>query len=123
MKDEWWYATSGTRKGPVTFEFLRGKVLDGSLTASNLVWTETMSAWAPLSEVPALHQFIRALPPELPLSPAPWRRFSARCIDLLVIVPPTVFAVFLFLRSFFRALYSGFSNQMLISFLGFSSHR
>jgi hypothetical protein len=108
MKDEWWFASGGARKGPVKFEFLRGKVLDGSLSASDLVWTEGMSAWTPVSGVPALHQVKRALPPELPPSTAPelpalsvpaapWRRFFARLIDLWVIGLPTVFLVAFFL--------------------------
>ena len=108
MKDEWWYASGGARKGPVKFEFLRGKMLDGSLSASDLVWTEGMSAWTPVSGVSALHQVIQALPPELPPSTAPeppalsvpaapWRRFFARFIDLWVIGLPTVFLVAFFL--------------------------
>lgn len=108
MKDEWWFASGGARKGPVTFEFLRGKVLDGSLSTSDLVWTEGMSAWTPVSGVPELHQVMQALPPELPQSmapeppalsapAAPWRRFFARFIDLWVIGLPTVFLVAFFL--------------------------
>ena len=111
MKDEWWFAVDGARKGPVKFEFLRGKVLDGSLSASDLVWTEGMSAWTAVCDVPALSQVIRALPPELPRSKAPkspalsdtpkpaapWRRFFARSIDIWVIAPPTGFLVVYFL--------------------------
>jgi hypothetical protein len=123
MKDEWWYALDGARKGPVKFEVLRGKVFDGSLSATDLVWTAGMSKWTAISDVPALQEFLQALPPELPKTAAPrppepfaateptplvasvptpelagpWRRLCARLIDLWVIGLPTVFLVAFFL--------------------------
>lgn len=104
MQEEWWYASDGTRQGPVKFEFLRQRVLDGSLSGSDLVWTQGMSAWKPISDVPILNPSSPALPPELPPPPnpkppiappaqtilaAPWRRFFARQLDLCIIGFPT----------------------------------
>lgn len=67
MQDDWWYASGGTRKGPVKFEFLRQKVLEGSLSTGDLVWTAGMSQWTAASDVPALQELLQSLqPPELP---------------------------------------------------------
>lgn len=67
MKDEWWYALDGARKGPVKFEVLRAKVVDGSLSASDLIWTSGMSNWTVSSEVPVLKELFQSFqPPELP---------------------------------------------------------
>ena len=117
MQDAWWYATGGTRKGPVGFDFIREKVLGGEILPSDLVWKEGMAAWTPISDVPDLKPIIQALPPELPktieppplpsvpvpvpvpvpvsapapaLAAGPWRRFFARSIDFWAITPPVV---------------------------------
>ena len=67
MQDEWWYASGGVRKGPVKFEDLRQKVLEGSLSTGDLVWTAGMSQWTAASDVPALQELLQSLqPPELP---------------------------------------------------------
>jgi formylglycine-generating enzyme required for sulfatase activity/uncharacterized RDD family membrane protein YckC len=123
MQVEWWYASGGTRKGPISTDVLRQKLLDGSVTTSDLVWTEGMSAWTAVCDVPVLNKMIQALPPELPKtavsgppepfvdtepspfeSPTPppelagpWRRFFARFIDLWLIALPTVFLVIVLL--------------------------
>jgi formylglycine-generating enzyme required for sulfatase activity len=111
MQDAWWYATGGTRKGPVGFDFIREKVLGGEILPSDVVWKEGMAAWTPISDVPDLQPIIQALPPELPktieppplpsvpvpvpvsapaLAAGPWRRFFARSIDFWAITPPVV---------------------------------
>jgi formylglycine-generating enzyme required for sulfatase activity len=123
MQVEWWYASGGTRKGPISTDVLRQKLLNGSVTTSDLVWTEGMSEWTAVCNVPVLNKMIQALPPELPktavsrpsepfvatepsplVAPAtapafagPWRRLCARLIDLWVIGLPTVFFVAFFL--------------------------
>ena len=123
MQVEWWYASGGTRKGPISTDVLRQKLFDGSVTTSDLVWTEGMSEWTAVCDVPVLSKMIQALPPELPKtavsgpsepfvttepspleSPTPtpefagpWRRLFARTIDFWVIGLPTGFLVVLFL--------------------------
>lgn len=71
MRDEWWYASGGVRKGPVKFEDLRQKVLEGSLSAGDLIWTAGMSQWTPASDVPEFQKLIQLLPPELPNTAIP----------------------------------------------------
>ena len=66
MQDAWWYATGGTRKGPVGFDFIREKVLRGEILPRDLVWKEGMAVWLPISDVSDLKPIIQALPPELP---------------------------------------------------------
>ena len=104
MQDVWWYATGGTRKGPVGFDFIREKVLGGEILPSDLVWREGMAAWAPISDVTDLKPIIQALPPQLPktIEPpplpstaGPWRRFFARTIDFWAITPPVVLLMML----------------------------
>lgn len=104
MQDAWWYATGGTRKGPVGFDFIREKVLRGEILPRDLVWKEGMAVWLPISDVSDLKPIIQALPPELPktIEPpplpstaGPWRRFFARSIDFWVITQPVVFLMVL----------------------------
>jgi uncharacterized RDD family membrane protein YckC len=95
MQDEWWYSSGDSRKGPISLEALRRLLLDGKVSESTLVWKEGQEKWAPLSEIPDLHQVLKAIPPELPQPTAreqllalpfagPWHRFFARMIDLWV---------------------------------------
>lgn len=111
MQEEWWYSTGNSRKGPVSMNALRQMMLDGSLSASSLVWREGMAAWEPLTDVTDLKQFTRTLPPELPRPTereqlislplaGPWRRFFARTIDFWIITLPTAFLVAYAIASF-----------------------
>lgn len=104
MQEEWWYATGDTRKGPVSLETLRQLLLERKVSEGTLVWKEGRESWTPLSEMPELHQVVKAVPPELPKPTArehlialplagPWRRFFARLVDLWVIALPISFVV------------------------------
>lgn len=103
MEEEWWYASGETRKGPVSLEALRQLLLERKVSEGTLVWKNGRESWAPLSEIPDLRQFVKAVPPELPKLSArehltalplagPWRRFFARLVDLWVIAFPASFA-------------------------------
>ena len=104
MQDEWWYSSGDTRKGPVSLEALRQLLLERKVTEATLVWKEGRDSWAPLSEIPDLHQVVRAVPPELPKPTdreqlialplaGPWRRLFARFVDLWLIAVPLSFVL------------------------------
>ena len=132
MQVEWWYASGGKRKGPISTDVLRQKLFEGSVTTSDLVWTEGMSEWTAVCDVPVLNKMIQALPPELPktavpepsvpfvatkpspllassapapvpASAGPWRRFCARFVDLWVIGLPTGVLLVFFLEPIWPA--------------------
>jgi hypothetical protein len=50
MKD-WYYATAGDRKGPVTEEEFRGLAQQGAITPTTLVWSAGMTDWQPYSAI------------------------------------------------------------------------
>jgi hypothetical protein len=54
MADQWYYADNGQQVGPVPFARLRTLAEEGVLRPGDLVWTDTMSAWAPASTVRGL---------------------------------------------------------------------
>lgn len=111
MQEEWWYVSDDMRKGPVSIETLRQLLLERKVSEGTLVWKEGLEKWAPLSEIPDLHQFVRTVPPELPKPTArehlialplagPWRRFFARLVDLWVIALPSSYAAAFALTTF-----------------------
>lgn len=50
----WRYAFAQEARGPVSFESLKGLFHIGDVTAATLVWTEGMSGWCPVQQLPAL---------------------------------------------------------------------
>jgi hypothetical protein len=63
MSKLWFYAQQGTseKKGPVPDDTIRSMVISGDLKAGDLVWSEGMSNWAPLSSVTELQPRAPAL--------------------------------------------------------------
>jgi len=54
MADEWYYAQSGERKGPVSFAKLQELAKSGWLTPGDLVWRHGMPDWTPAKDVEGL---------------------------------------------------------------------
>lgn len=48
----WFYEKAGTPQGPVAQAQLASMLRSGEVSASTLVWTETMAEWTPAREVP-----------------------------------------------------------------------
>ena len=68
----WYYALAGTQHGPVSQEALVELARSGKLHASDLVWTEGMPEWLPLSDAP-----IAIAGPEPEPPPEPETRVSS----------------------------------------------
>lgn len=64
MNRQWYYAQNGQQLGPVSGEQLRALLASGSVRSADLVWTDSLPAWTPAGQVPAL------LPPPAPPPPA-----------------------------------------------------
>jgi membrane protease subunit (stomatin/prohibitin family) len=56
----------GAQTGPFDLAALAGKVRDGSLTRTTLVWKEGMAEWTAAERVPELQPLFAAVPPPLP---------------------------------------------------------
>jgi hypothetical protein len=56
----WYYTVSGERRGPVSEAELRQMAAKGSLTPTELVWTDGMKDWTPAAQVSGL--FAAAVP-------------------------------------------------------------
>jgi hypothetical protein len=54
MTRQWYYAQNGQQLGPVSGEQLRAMLVSGSVRPTDLVWTDSLPAWTPASQVPAL---------------------------------------------------------------------
>ena len=56
MERMWYYAKSGSsqKEGPIAEKDLKSIISIGQLTGRDLVWSEGMKNWAPLSSVPEL---------------------------------------------------------------------
>lgn len=61
----YYYSKNGQQLGPSPIEVIKNMVASGQLQPSDLVWTEGMSEWKPLSTVPEL---AGAAPSAVPLS-------------------------------------------------------
>jgi hypothetical protein len=61
---QWFYASGGTRQGPVSESTLRTLIASGAVDARTLVWTQGMPNWRPLGETP-LGGILHATPPPL----------------------------------------------------------
>jgi membrane protease subunit (stomatin/prohibitin family) len=59
-------ALGGVQAGPFDLTTLAGKVRDGTLTRSTLVWKQGMPAWAAAETVPEVQNLFAAVPPPLP---------------------------------------------------------
>lgn len=86
-------------------------LLKKEIGPTTLVWHEGRDNWKPLSEFEALANLLHSMPPDLPPSePAhqvlslplatPWRRFSARHIDMFLLYLPVTFGGSIVLRQY-----------------------
>lgn len=51
---EWYFAKQGKQEGPVDLATLQGKLQNGEIAPTDLVWKEGMAEWKPAGEVPEL---------------------------------------------------------------------
>lgn len=51
---KWYFASGGKQQGPVSIEQLQSLIASGKLLSADLVWTESMSNWTPVGQVPEL---------------------------------------------------------------------
>lgn len=61
---EWFYGKEGQQYGPIDETTLRARIVTGEVGPRDLIWTEGMSSWQPLQELP---QFAAA--PQVPVAP------------------------------------------------------
>jgi membrane protease subunit (stomatin/prohibitin family) len=59
-------AVNGKQAGPFDMEALAGKLRDGSLSRSTLVWKQGMANWVAAESVPELQNLLASAPPPLP---------------------------------------------------------
>jgi hypothetical protein len=59
-------AIEGKPAGPFDLTALEGKVREGALTRSTLVWKPGMANWAAAGAVPELAKVLESAPPPLP---------------------------------------------------------
>jgi len=69
LSSDWWYASDGNSRGPVSTEELCHLLTSGTLGPTTLVWKQSMKNWQPAEQVQALAPLFAALPPELPQKP------------------------------------------------------
>ncbi len=65
MSSPWYYAQNGQQLGPVSGEQLRALLVSGAVRGTDLVWTDSLPAWTPAAQVPAL------VPPPAPVYTPP----------------------------------------------------
>lgn len=65
MNRQWYYAQNGQQLGPVSGEQLRAMLVSGAVRGTDLVWTDSLPAWTPAAQVPAL------VPPPAPVYTPP----------------------------------------------------
>ena len=70
-ESNWFVAVGQEAKGPHSLVQLQQMIQERSLTASTLVWQAGMATWQPASEIPALQNWLTALPPPIPPSLPP----------------------------------------------------
>lgn len=66
LPDDWYYAESGKRIGPLTLRELRDTILDLPDAENVFVWCEGFEGWERAGDVPAL---MVGMPPPLPVHP------------------------------------------------------
>jgi membrane protease subunit (stomatin/prohibitin family) len=59
-------AVAGQQQGPMDLSALAGRVRDGSLTRTSLVWRQGMAGWVAAETVPELQNLFTQVPPPLP---------------------------------------------------------
>jgi membrane protease subunit (stomatin/prohibitin family) len=62
----YYLGVGGQQTGPFDVAALAGKVRDGSLTRTSLIWKPGMAAWAPAESVAELQPLFASVPPPLP---------------------------------------------------------
>lgn len=89
MRNVWWYLVGDSPQGPVSREWLDAMLIEGILTQESLVWTEGLSHWICVAELPPLSQHSEepqaARPPVDRATAGTWRRFIARMLDLCLL--------------------------------------
>ncbi|HQZ68013.1 MAG TPA: DUF4339 domain-containing protein [Planctomycetaceae bacterium] len=68
MANNWYYAKSGEKHGPISSSELKQLASDGRLSTDDLVWREDMKDWKKASSVTGL---FAAAPPSVPISAPP----------------------------------------------------
>jgi uncharacterized protein (TIGR00266 family) len=73
---QWWMAIGGHQVGPVVEEELVARIRSGTIDGSTLVFTNGLSNWTPLRQIPQLAIHLGPLPGAAPAAvpPAPGRR-------------------------------------------------
>jgi hypothetical protein len=61
-QSQWYYSQGGAQAGPVPVAGLRDMVASGQLTHDDLVWSEGMSSWLAIRQVPALQAMFASTP-------------------------------------------------------------
>jgi|LakMenEpi03Aug12_release.lakeMendotaPanAssembly.Ray.scaffolds.fasta_scaffold292566_2 hypothetical protein len=71
MSDQWFYAKSGQRHGPLDASQLRRLASNGELDVADLVWKAGMREWLPAARIKGLfsRQAVNSSPPPLPVGP------------------------------------------------------
>ena len=54
MADRWFYAVGEERRGPVEKDEVLKMIADGRLRSTTLVWTRSLTDWAPAGEMAEL---------------------------------------------------------------------
>lgn len=111
---EWYFAIGNDRFGPEPISSVQQRIVSAELSASSLVWKESMPDWIPVGNVPELASFLSITQPEATSAPMPgamaptvasplgyyaagpasvqyagfWTRFVAMLIDSLIIFVP-----------------------------------
>jgi phage shock protein PspC (stress-responsive transcriptional regulator) len=70
--EQWYYARSGQKFGPVDGLGLKQLAASGDIAVSDLVWRDGMAGWVPAGKVQGLFPegVAAACPPPLPVSPS-----------------------------------------------------
>ena len=72
MSRQWYYAQNSQQFGPVPSEQLRAMLASGAVRPTDLVWTDTLSAWTAANQIPGLMAAPAPIPQPAPVySPAP----------------------------------------------------
>jgi membrane protease subunit (stomatin/prohibitin family) len=66
LSSTFYVAFNNAQSGPFDMTTLQGKVRDGSLTRSTLVWKQGMPNWVAAETVPELQSLFASVPPPLP---------------------------------------------------------
>jgi hypothetical protein len=104
--ENWYYARNSIRQGPVALEALRELIRQGIVGWQDLVWTDGMADWQPVSSVvelmsappervvavPAMLNYLTPLPLDVDHVYAGfWLRFAACFIDWFILFLPSCF--------------------------------